>query len=129
VTIAVLGIAVVVLLAGLASAIRLSDFHRKAVTVESVLRGYAEALSDPGVAYVPCATTSSYTSNPPNFTLPTGITVVVQQVRYWNGASPAGWGSCTVPTDDRGVQLLTIKANASDGRATKTFDVVKRATS
>ena len=120
VTIAVVGITLTGILGGIALAVSSSGDQQGRATAETVLRDEAEALANASVAYVPCATTSSYQ---PSYTPPTGWSASVTTVRYWDGKTPAGWvASCPAP--DAGLQRLTLAA--TDGKVTETVDVVKR---
>jgi type II secretory pathway pseudopilin PulG len=125
IAVAILGIAVVAIVAGMATAITASDANRKQARAETLLRNFAEALTDPAVGYVDCATPASYTTSPPGFTVPTGFSVSIVAVRYWNGTTPAAFTS-TCPSPDTGIQHLTVRVTASDSRADKTLGFVKR---
>lgn len=123
--VAILGIAIVAILAGMATAITASDANRKQARVETLLRNYAEAITNPAVAYVECATTGSYPASPPGFTLPPNFTLTVTQVRYWDGANPAAFGG-TCGSPDRGIQHLTVRVRSTDDLAGQTLGFVKR---
>jgi hypothetical protein len=124
VTVAILGIAVITIVAAMGTALRASDIHRKQARVETLLRNYAEAVTDPAVAYVDCAGPGAYAS-PPGFSAPGGYSVSITAVSYWNGDNPATFGgACSSP--DTGIQRLTISAQSSDGRGSKTLGFVKR---
>lgn len=120
VTIAVVGITLTGILGGIALAVSSSGDQQGRATAETVLRDEAEALANASVAYVPCATTSSYQ---PSYTPPAGWSASITTVRYWDAKTPAGWlASCPAP--DAGLQRLTL--TATDGRVTETVDVLKR---
>jgi type II secretory pathway pseudopilin PulG len=120
VTIAVVGITLTGILGGIALAVSSSGQQQGRGTAETVLRDEAEALASPSVAYVPCATPSSY--HPP-YAPPAGWTASISTVRYWNGQTPAGWLT-TCPSPDAGLQRLTL--TATDGNVTETVDVLER---
>jgi prepilin-type N-terminal cleavage/methylation domain-containing protein len=58
VTVVIVGIAFIVIVGGLYTALVASDHHRKQANVQAALRNVAEALK--GVPYVNCASTSNY---------------------------------------------------------------------
>jgi type II secretory pathway pseudopilin PulG len=92
----IIGITAVSLMAGFATSISASAEHRDLVTLDTILRSYAESAtyqiqqaSSP--LFVSCGTTYF-----PTFTIPTGTTgytVGISSVSYWNGS--AFTGSCT----------------------------------
>ncbi|RZU18612.1 hypothetical protein EV645_0808 [Kribbella rubisoli] len=121
VAIALMGVAVVAVMAGLTTTVLMSDTQRKQATAVTTVRNYAEALQQ-YVAdghYVPCA--SSYAV--PGFTPPAGFTarVVSGSVQYWTGVL---WLPLCLP--DRGLQRLRVSVASTDGRAAETLDVVLR---
>jgi type II secretory pathway pseudopilin PulG len=119
VTVSIMGIAIITLVLAIGTAVRSSDVHRKQATTESLLRNYAEGLQ--ASSYVNCASTYA---TPSSFTASANYSIQVTRVQYWNGQNPAGFtASCGT---DTGIQLITIKASSSDGRSTRTLDVVKR---
>ena len=70
VTIAIMGIAFVAILTGVAIAISASDSHRQEATGEGIVRSFAERVIDPkDTPYVPCASAGDY-QNPSGFELP-----------------------------------------------------------
>ena len=133
VAIVILGTAFAAILGGMATSILTSDIHRKEASANTVLVSAAESITDEGRnPYVSCAGTASYrpylgVSVPPSFT------VVVAAVQHWNGAgvgnpdasSPFG-APDPCPAVDTGLQQVTLRAIASDGRATEEISVLKR---
>ena len=132
VTVVILGTAVVAIVAALATGIMVSDIHRKQATAGAAVRAFAETLerqvaapSGPNpTGYVDCATNASYAGS---YTAPTGYTATVVAVKFWTGTAfaPAA-GPCTSPAVDTGVQLVSLKVDSADGRASETLDVVLR---
>ncbi|MER7249578.1 type II secretion system protein [Kribbella sp. NPDC000426] len=121
VAIALMGVAVVAVMAGLTTTVLMSDTQRKQATAVTTVRNYAEALQQ-YVAdghYVACASTYVV----PGFTAPPGFTarVVSGSVQYWTGAL---WLPLCLP--DRGLQRLRVSVASTDGRAAETLDVVLR---
>jgi type II secretory pathway pseudopilin PulG len=132
--VAIMGIAVVAIMAGLTTSVLMSDIHRKQATAGTAVRDYAEAiqtsLSSSGCisatpaagCYKPCAAAPWYEA-PAGFNVPAGYmkSVVSGSLRYWNGT---GWQtSCST---DKGVQQLIIQVASNDGRATERVIVVVR---
>jgi type II secretory pathway pseudopilin PulG len=125
ISVSILGIAVVGIVAGMATALTASDANRKQGVVEAQLRNFAEAVTDPSAPYVECATTGSY-ANPPGFALPAGYSATVTSVRYFDGnGSPGFTGSCP-SNPDNGVQVITVRIQSSDERALKSLTFAKR---
>jgi prepilin-type N-terminal cleavage/methylation domain-containing protein len=125
VAVAILGIAVATIVGGLAQASSSSDRHRKAATADTALKSFAEHIKQKVAvgAYVQCptTTTSSYASLS-GWTAPTGYTVSVDSVKYWNGSSFDAACPTAVPPSterDQGAQLLKLVAASSDGRASE----------
>jgi len=120
--ITIMSTAVVAMLAGLATAVVVSDMHRKQASAGAQVRTFAEAvekaINNSPTAYVDCATTGSYASV---FTAETGYTAQIVAVRYWNGST----FSSTCGTDP-GVQRVTVRVASNDNRASETIDVIVR---
>jgi type II secretory pathway pseudopilin PulG len=121
VAIALMGVAIVAVMAGLTTTVLLSDVQRKEATAASTVRNYAEALQQyvAGGHYVACAGTYAV----PGFVPPAGFTarIVPGSVLYWTGAL---W--LPLCLSDRGVQKLRVKVDSTDGRASEYLDVVLR---
>ena len=126
ITVVIVGIAFAAILGGMVTSIVVSDVHRKQASSDALARSAAEALKDQAVAYVPCAGPSAYASALP--TAPSGYTVSIQSIRYWQwNLDPANQGTFE-PTcsPDRGAELISIVARSTDGRATETLEFIKR---
>ena len=129
VTIAIMGIAFVAILTGVAIAISASGSHRQEATAEGIVRSFAERISDPkDTPYVDCASPGAY-QNPTGFELPSaGWSATVTSVAYLQpGEPPQGYGGgCGV---DLGAQQITLQVSSPSGRnaATETLVMVKRA--
>ncbi|TDW87055.1 MULTISPECIES: prepilin-type N-terminal cleavage/methylation domain-containing protein [Kribbella] len=124
IAVAIMGIAVVAIMAGLVTSVLVSDVHRKQSTAGTAVRDYAEAIQSAVATgnYQACGTSSWYQSHS-GFTTPAGFTptVVTGSMRYWSGS--AWQSSCTT---DLGLQQLTVQVASDDGRATERVDVVLR---
>ena len=135
VTIVLVGITFVAILTGLMTTIRVSATHRTEATTDSVARSAAEWVKD--IAHNPYRTTCN---GPGMYTLsglpaPSGYSATITRVDYWDGVAPLATGtynlsshilsSCT--GGDKGLQRITIVATSSDGQATETVQIMKRA--
>ncbi|MFF1822382.1 type II secretion system protein [Kribbella sp. NPDC058245] len=121
VAIALMGVAIVAVMAGLTTTVLMSDTQRKEATAVATVRNYAEALQNyvANGHYMACATTYAV----PGFAVPEGFTakVVSGSVQYWTGAL---WLPLCLP--DRGLQRVRVAVASTDGRAAQTLDVVLR---
>jgi prepilin-type N-terminal cleavage/methylation domain-containing protein len=130
VTIAIVGIACSALLGGLMTSISASALQQKQATADGVARSTAEWLKDSvRVPYVNCAGTNAYSLS--GVPVPTGFSVSVTAVDYWNGATPAVGAYAPVfqsscPSPDTGLQRITVVARSSDGQATESLQLLKR---
>lgn len=123
ITITVVGIAFVSLLAGLATAIRLSGTHRGQANADVVLVSAAESVKNQSYVDCPVVTLLSYDPTQ-GVTLPSGWSpsdVTITSVKGWDGTA---FVSC--PLIDGKLQLITITATTPDGESTENVDVVKR---
>ena len=134
-TVAIMGTAVVALLAGLATAIRISDIHRKQAAAGAQVRTFAEAVeravNRTPSSYVDCATPAAYESA---FTADPGYARDVVSVRYWRLATPTIPGAwVTSCGTDSGVQRVTLEVRSTEGtadpdddRAVETIELIIR---
>jgi len=120
--IAIMGTAVVAMLAGLATAVVISDQHRKQASAGAQVRTFAEAVekavNNSPTAYVDCASSTAYASA---FAAEPGYARSVVEVRYWTGSAFSP--SCGT---DQGVQRVTVRVESNDNRASETIDVIIR---
>lgn len=117
----ILGIAVIAIVSGLATAVVVSDTNRRQTEAAVAARSYAEAVNG---TYVPCATTTTSTYvSPAGFALPAGYTKSVTQVRYWNSATNTFTSICGA---DSGLQKVRLRVASDDGRASSAIDVILR---
>jgi hypothetical protein len=119
VTIAILGVCVVGIGAGIALSVKISAIHRDQATADAFLHNYAESLQ---TSYTPCAAPTTYTSGLP---APSGFTTPSAAVSFWNGTGFASLPSCT-PASDPGLQQVTLSLNSSDGFTTESLVVILR---
>jgi type II secretory pathway pseudopilin PulG len=120
ITIAIMGIAVISVVAAIAVASNSSDEHSKQVGVVVVLRNYAEAVMN--ATYQPCAAPTGIAYSPPN-----GYIVNVTGVASYDGtsSSPAAFNTC--PATDKGAVRISLEAHSTDNRASRTMEIVKAA--
>ena len=129
VALAILGIAVTSIVAGLTTASIASDVHRKQVNADTVVRSYAEVVKEQvhlgGFGkYAKCAKAATdYTVDPATWQPPTGYTTSFDLIQYWHASGFSG--ACTTATDE-GAQLLSLSATSVDGRDTESLQVIVR---
>jgi type II secretory pathway pseudopilin PulG len=92
IAVAIMGIAVVSVIAGLATSIIASDLHRKQSTAGATVRDFGEAIENYVVntAYTSCATTSTYSPATIGYSPPSGYIASITAVTYWSGTSFVG---------------------------------------
>jgi len=122
VTIAIIGITVVVIVGALANSIFASSTQRQYATADTVARSVAESLEDRTIAWVadgnyPASTWSSVDT--------TGYDVSVAP-QCWNGDSPATFGAC--PNGNLGLQKLTITVTSKSISRGQVVTIMKRRT-
>jgi type II secretory pathway pseudopilin PulG len=125
VAVTLMGVALVAIVGGLVTTIKVSDIHRKQATAGVAVRDYAEAIQhavDAG-KYKECALPADYAS-PAGFAVPGGYSksVIAGSVRYWDGSA---WATAC-PAPDRGLQQLTIEVASTDSRAAERMVIVVR---
>ena len=126
VAISIMGLAFVVIIGGIGTAIIGASTQEHLAGISVVLRTAGETIP-----YRPCADLASY--QPPSLDTPAsppGYTVSVTEVDRWNVATnqfEAPAPGCT-PANDTGLALITITATSTNTRqvATDTLHVVKR---
>ena len=110
VAIAILGIAVVVLVSGLAAAISSSSVHRGHTNADAAVRNAAECVKNRTTAY---DASGAYAS------CKTGVSI---STKWWNGDSPATFGS----SNSNGLEQVTI--SGTSGQSTQSVTILKRQT-
>ena len=114
--VAIMGIAVVAIVGGIATTIFMSDVHRKEATAGAYVRNYAEAVT----GHYDASASPSYLPAAVGFTAPSGFTAAVTSVQCWNGA---GFGLCSATN---AVQQVTLNVASADLRASESLVVVVR---
>jgi type II secretory pathway pseudopilin PulG len=136
VTIVLVSVTFVAILAGLMTTIRVSAVHRTQSTTDAVVRSAAEWVKD--VSHNPYRTTCNGTSmySLSGLAMPTGYSASITNVEYWDGAAPSPTGTYTLSSHiqpncpaggDKGLQRITIVATSSNGQASETVQIIKRA--
>jgi len=127
ITIGIVGVTFSAILGGLFSSITVSALQQKEATADTVARSAAEVVKDSEHnPYSNCAGSGHYSLT--GLSVPSGFSVTITDVAYWDGQPPAG-GNVVFQSNcgsDRGIQRITIAASSSDGQATETVQVVKR---
>jgi type II secretory pathway pseudopilin PulG len=124
VTISIIGIGIIALVGGLATAITASNAHREQADAGAVARNIAEAIKDTTVPLNPNGNYAASTWS--DVSVPSSVTVSVPQARCWNGdadASPtSAWVDCP---NDNGLQKVTVTVTANG--ANESVTILKRA--
>jgi type II secretory pathway pseudopilin PulG len=131
IAVAIMGIAVVAIVGGIATSILMSDIHRKQATAGAYVRNYAEAV----VSYVAAGTPASnanfnagsspdYSASAVGFTAPAGGFVAsVSSVWCWDDGNTKFISSCAAAST---VQQVTLNIASSDSRASEALLVIVR---
>jgi hypothetical protein len=128
--VAIMGIAVVAIVGGIATSILMSDIHRKQATAGAYIGSYAETV----VAYVASGTPASnanflagsspdYRPSTVGFTAPAGFVASVSSVWCWDDGSKKFMSTCAAASV---VQQVTVNIASSDSRASETRLVIVR---
>lgn len=132
VAMAILGITSAALLGGVFTLARTSSGHSDQAKAETVLTSAADALRDPSVTHVFCATRTQpgYLAAVEGVAVPTGwsgaAAVDITSVQYWDGTGFGGTCHDTSGSSDLlTLQLITISVTSPDGRVTESVAVVK----
>lgn len=120
VAVVIMGLAFVVIVGGIGTAILGSDLQQQRASIDAALRSAAEQMS-----YVACPPTGEpdYQGQLAAVTAD-GVELSVTQVSYWNGTAFVASATC-LPTS---LHLIGLRASSTSGRASspETLDVVKR---
>lgn len=126
VTIGIMGLAFVIVIGGIGTAIIGADLGRRHTSAESLLRTAAEEIKSTDLAYDDvCPATYALSVSPPP-----GYSATVDNVTYWDRNTNTFVTACASP--DSGLQLVRIVVTAPQRETstptTYTVDVVKRKT-
>jgi hypothetical protein len=103
-----------------------SALHRKEATADTLARDAGESVKDSVLNpyKTTCAGPSMYSVPAP----PSGYTVSVTTVQYWDGTSsnPVAFAPACPAGGDKGLQQITVVARSTDGSATETVQILKR---
>jgi Tfp pilus assembly protein PilV len=121
IAVAIMGIAVVALMAGLTTSILMSDVHRKQATADTYVHDYAEAVQE-WVASNSGHYNGDYSPGTIGFVVPasTGLTASVEAVTCWSGTA---WQSCGT---DTGLQRVALKVTDNKRVAERLVTMVRR---
>ena len=125
ITIAILGVCVVGIGAGIALSIKISSIHRDQATADAFLHNYAETLQN---SYTACSggVAPNYVSVA-SLAAPSGFSTPTATVKFWNASgSPAAFNSSTCPATDPGLQQVTLGLDSTDGFTSETLVVILR---
>jgi Tfp pilus assembly protein PilV len=116
--VAIMGIAVVAIVGGIATTILMSDIYRKQATAGAYVRNYAEAVAAP--ANYQASASPSYDPATVGYVAPPGggFTATMTSVKCWNGT---GFVPCSVAN---AVQQVTLNVASTDSRASESLVVV-----
>jgi prepilin-type N-terminal cleavage/methylation domain-containing protein len=127
ITIVIVSVTFTAILGGLMTSITVSGLHRREATADALARNAAEWVKDVlRNPYVSCAGSGTYTFT--GLSVPSGYTVSIASVRYWNGnvsSDPMAY-EAPPPCVDNGLQDITVVARSTDGSATENVEVMKR---
>lgn len=125
--VAIMGIAVVAIVGGIATTILMSDIHRKQATAGAYVRSYAEAVEH----YVAVPGNFNATTSPialqtavaaDGFAAPAGFTAAVVLLQCWDDTGQV-FGGCAAGNT---VQQVTLSVASADSRASESLVVVVR---
>jgi len=123
VAVAIMGIAVVAIVSGIATTILMADIHRKQATAGTLVRNYGEAIE----AYVAAgsydaSSAPSYSPATVGYSAPSGFVPSMQSVACWSDATQA-FGACAAGSK---VERVAIRVASADARASEALAVVVR---
>lgn len=106
VTVAILGLVTAGLFGTLSTFLMLGSVQRSTANIDQVVRTYSERIES--ASYVSCASSYSSVTLPSGYSFSAGPTLA-----YWNGDSPATFGSTC--SSDKGVQRIsaTVREQSS----------------
>jgi type II secretory pathway pseudopilin PulG len=133
VALVIMATAVVALVGGVATSVKVSDIHRKQAKSQAYLRAFAEGI-EASVANYPTGYTECTAGSIPTapyestFSIPpadqTAYNRQVVDVSVWNRTTST-YTACPT-TGDAGVQRLTLRVWSSDDRASETLVILVR---
>ena len=131
IAVAIMGIAVVAIVGGIATSILMSDIHRKQTTAGAYVRNYAEAvetyLAVPANFNATTSTIALQTAVAVSFAPPTGYKPTVISVQCWKDpVPPAQTGVFSACALDDTVQRVTLSVASTDSRASESLTVIVR---
>jgi type II secretory pathway pseudopilin PulG len=124
VAIAILGVCVVAIGAGITLSIKMSTIHRNQATANAFLHNYAETLQS---SYPVCSGSiaSDYTGS---LAAPSGFTSPAATVKFWDPTA-AKFVASGCPTSDPGLRQISLTLTSSDGLVAESLVFVVRKSS
>jgi type II secretory pathway pseudopilin PulG len=120
VAVVIMGVAFLVVVGGLGTAIIGAGEQQNQATANSALRSAAETIAADPYQSCPMSTPYALPTDPP------GFHVSIQAIDYWQ----AGHFSTTCPTSDQGLQLVTLTITPTSAGhfppSVPTLEIVKR---
>lgn len=116
IAIAIIGVGLVAVVAAMQFGFESARLQQGAATGESALRSAAEQVK--AASYGDCASSYAVTAQ-------AGVSVDAGDVEFWDGNTDPAEFSTSCPSDDPGVQKITIEVQV-DGGETYSTEVVKR---
>jgi type II secretory pathway pseudopilin PulG len=125
VAIAILGVCVVAIGAGITLSVKMSTIHRNQATANAFLHNYAESLQS---SYATCsggAALPDYTTGLP---VPSGFVAPTAAVSVWDATSARFVAAGTCPATDPGLQQVSLTLESADKYVKESLVVVVRKT-
>ncbi len=121
VAIALLGIASTAVIGSVTMGVRAATMNVGNGTNQNLARNWAEQIE--AMPYVLCAQTTAYQYVVPPVPLPTGTTLTITQIRYWDGGDYVTTTGC-VGSSDKGLQKIALRAQSTNSMGTQQFPLV-----
>lgn len=119
VAVALLGIAATAVIGSVTMGVRVASMNVGNGTNQNLTRNWAEQIE--AMPYDLCAQTTVYQSVVPP---PTGTTLSITQIRYWDGAAYQVSTPACVDANDKGLQEITLLAQSTSATGTQQFPLV-----
>jgi type II secretory pathway pseudopilin PulG len=126
VAIAILGVCVVAIGAGITLSIKLSAIHRGQATANAFLHNYAETLQR---SYVTCSGGGALPNYVNGLPVPSGFASPTATVKLWDPTSASFVPAGACPATDPGLQQVSMILDSTDGFVSESLVVVLRTAS
>ncbi|TDO64047.1 pilin/secretion family protein with methylation motif [Kribbella sp. VKM Ac-2571] len=123
IAVAIMGIAVVAIMAGLTTSILMSDIHRKQATAGTYVRDYAEAVQTSVAGGTYGSAADDYAPDKVAFEVPpgSGLIATVDAMTCWSGSA---WQSCGL--GDTGLQRIALKVTDNKRVTERLVTIVRK---